>query len=285
MDSDDRPIGRILSRREALRLFGAASAAALAACAPQATATTVAVPAITQLPPTSAAATATTGATAATATTAAATAAATATALPATAAEAVAAGMCIVRPELAEGPYFVDEMLNRSDIRADPADGSVKDGLPLAITFRVAALSGTACAALRGAQVDIWHCDAAGVYSGVNDPGGSTVGQAFLRGYQMTDANGAAQFTTIYPGWYAGRAVHIHFKIRTAAGLAFTSQLFFDDDVSRQVYTQAPYAARGEQNTPNARDGIYSRGGSQLLLDLTETAEGYAAVFDIGLEV
>ena len=282
MDNDDKPIGRILSRREALALFGAASAAALAACAPQATATTVAVPTITELPPTSApaAATATTGAT-----TAAATALPTATALPATAAEAVAAGMCIVRPEMTEGPYFVDEMLNRADIRADPADGSVKDGLPLAITFRVAALSGADCAALAGAQVDIWHCDAAGAYSDVTDRGFSTVGQKFLRGYQMTDANGAAQFLTIYPGWYSGRAVHIHFKIRTDAGLEFTSQLFFNDDISRLVYVQDPYAAKGAPDTPNASDGIYNQGGSQLLLDLTETADGYAAVFDIGVEL
>lgn len=293
MDNDDKPIGRVLSRREALALFGAASAAALAACAPQATATVV-VPTITTLPPTTAAAaTNTTAPSAATsaATTAAisaataTTAATTATPLPATAAEAVAAGMCIVRPELTEGPYFVDEMLNRSDIRSDPADGTVKDGLPLALTFRVAALNGADCAPLAGAQVDIWHCDAAGVYSDVNDRSGSTVGQKFLRGYQLTDANGAAQFLTIYPGWYSGRAVHIHFKIRTAAGLEFTSQLFFDDAISNAVYAQAPYAAKGEADTPNAADGIYNRGGSQLLLDLTETAEGYAAVFDIGVEV
>jgi protocatechuate 3,4-dioxygenase beta subunit len=278
MDNDDRPVGRILSRREALALLGAAGAAALAACAPEQTATPIPIftDAATGLPA------ATAGSTGAPAT---ATSAALATAAPTTAAEAIAAGMCIVRPELSEGPYFVDEMLNRSDIRADPADGSVKAGLPLALAFRVSRLSGAECAPLAGAQVDIWHCDAAGAYSDVIDRGSSTVGQKFLRGYQLTDANGVAQFLTIYPGWYSGRAVHIHFKIRTDAGLEFTSQLFFDDDLSRAVYANEPYAAKGEQNTPNATDGLYRQGGSQLLLDLTETADGYAALFDIGMEL
>ncbi len=88
-----------------------------------------------------------------------------------------------------------------------------------------------------GAIVDIWHCDAAGVYSDATDPGFNTVGKKFLRGYQVTDANGGVQFTTIYPGWYRGRTVHIHFKVRAKAksgqSYEFTSQLYFDDAIPR----------------------------------------------------
>jgi protocatechuate 3,4-dioxygenase beta subunit len=194
---------------------------------------------------------------------------------------------CIVRPEMTEGPYFVDEMLNRSDIRPDPSTGEVKEGLPLQITMRVSQI-GDACAPLAGAQVDIWHCDALGVYSDTTDPGFDTVGQKFLRGYQVTDAHGVAQFTTIYPGWYQGRTVHIHFKIRTdpnsEVGEEFTSQLFFDDSLTDQVHAQEPYAGKGQRTLRNDGDGIFREGGDQLLLQLTPTGEGYAATFDIGLQ-
>ena len=117
---------------------------------------------------------------------------------------------CVVRPELTEGPYFVDEKINRSDIRTDTTTNAVSAGVPLVLTFLVSQIGSSACTPLQGAQVDIWHCDALGVYSDVSGNSGN-----FLRGYQVTDANGQAQFTTIYPGWYRGRAVHIHFKIRT----------------------------------------------------------------------
>lgn len=100
----------------------------------------------------------------------------------------------------------------------------------LVLTFNVSRVASNACAALSGAIVDVWHCDAAGVYSDVSDTGFRTVGQKFLRGYQATDSNGAASFTTIFPGWYSGRAVHIHYKIRpdaaSSSGYEFTSQLF-----------------------------------------------------------
>ena len=103
----------------------------------------------------------------------------------------------------------------------------------------------------------------------------------------MTDANGARKFTTIYPGWYQGRAVHIHFKIRTRSGAAyeFTSQLFFDDTLTDQVYAQAPYARKGQRTLRNNGDSIYNQGGSQLLLAPTKTADGYAATFDIGIQM
>jgi protocatechuate 3,4-dioxygenase beta subunit len=115
------------------------------------------------------------------------------------------------------------------------------------------------------------------------------VGETFLRGYQMTDENGTARFATIYPGWYQGRAVHIHFKIRTdpesEQGYEFTSQLYFDDALTDQVHAQAPYAEKGERDLRNDDDGIFRDGGDELTLPLTEDGQGgYRATFDIALE-
>jgi protocatechuate 3,4-dioxygenase beta subunit len=197
---------------------------------------------------------------------------------------------CVVRPQLTEGPYFVDEKLNRSDIRTDPSTGAVSAGVPLILQFNVTGLGGGNCAPVPNAQVDIWHCDAAGSYSDVSNGAGqgNTSGRKYLRGYQLTDSNGEAVFTTIYPGWYSGRAVHIHFKIRLFSGsqktYEFTSQLFFNDTLSDQVYTQSPYNNRATRNTRNSNDGIYNGGGSQLLLTVTPSGQGYAATFNIGLE-
>ena len=190
---------------------------------------------------------------------------------------------------MTEGPYFVDEKLNRSDVRSDTSTGAVKDGAPLVLTFLVSQLTANACTPLKDAQVDIWHCDAAGMYSDINDPSGSTVGHNYLRGYQLTDATGKATFTTIYPGWYSGRAVHIHFKIRTTgtngAAYEFTSQLFFDDTLSDKVFAQAPYAAKGTRNTRNSNDSIYRNGGAQMLLTPTQTNGGYNATFSVALDL
>lgn len=195
---------------------------------------------------------------------------------------------CVVRPQQTEGPYFVDERLNRSDIRSDPSDGTVKPGTPLQLAFNVSEIAAGACTPLAGALVDIWHCDHLGVYSDVQDPSFDTIGQKFLRGYQVTDAGGTARFTTIYPGWYQGRAVHIHFKIRSdpasSPGFEFTSQVYFDDELSDRVHAQQPYAAKGQRTGRNADDGIYARGGSELTLDVVEDGQGYAGSFDIGLQ-
>lgn len=265
MDNDDQPIGNILSRREALTLFGLSGAALLAACA-QAGPLSEAVATATQ-------ATAS-GASAPTA--------------GATASESSSLPSCIGRPALTEGPYFVDERLERSDVRSDPSDGSVRPGLPLTLTFLVSNVANNMCSPMPNAMVDIWHCDAQGVYSDASDPNfGSTAGQKFLRGYQVTDQNGLARFTTIYPGWYPGRAVHIHFKIRNyppaEAGYDFTSQVFFDEAVSDEVYQLADYQKRGEYMRNN-QDGIYNQSGGQTLLALTPQADGYSATFDIGLD-
>ncbi len=195
---------------------------------------------------------------------------------------------CVVTPSLTEGPYFVDERLNRSDIRSDPATGAVRSGVPLTLNLRLSQIASSgACSALSGALVDMWHCDALGLYSDVGQQ--TTVGQKFLRGYQLSDASGAVQFTTIYPGWYMGRAVHIHFKIRTnpggSNGLEFTSQMFFEESLTDTVHAQAPYSSKGRRDTTNASDGIYQGGGSQLLFPLTASGGGYSGTFNASVRV
>ncbi len=194
---------------------------------------------------------------------------------------------CVVRPRQTEGPFFVDGDLERTDLRIDPRTGAVKVGTPLRLAFRVSQVGGSACAPLARAEVHVWHCDADGHYSSVRDPRTPNAGQAFLRGFQQTDADGTARFMTIYPGWYPGRAVHLHFKIRTATAARaaeFTSQLYFDDALSEHVYATPPYATRGRQKLANADDFLFRDGGRQLLLDVTPQGKGYAAVFDIGLQ-
>jgi protocatechuate 3,4-dioxygenase beta subunit len=205
-------------------------------------------------------------------------------------AQARTAPACVVRPAQIEGPYFVEERLERADIRSDPKSGAAKVGVPLRLMFVVSRVGASACAPLAGAQVDLWHCDAAGAYSGVRDRSFDTRGQQFLRGYQRTDANGAVTFETIYPGWYPGRAVHIHFKVRSPASGGrvheFTSQIYFDDALSDAIYTAAPYASRGKRDTRNGDDSIYARqGGRQLTVPLAKEAAGYGGTFDIGLAI
>jgi protocatechuate 3,4-dioxygenase beta subunit len=195
---------------------------------------------------------------------------------------------CIVRPAQTEGPYFVDTGLERSDIRSDPTTGTVCAGLPLTVGIAVARMDRERCTPIAGAHVEVWHCDAAGVYSGVTDKRFTTVGKQFLRGYQLTNAEGVAQFTTIYPGWYPERTVHIHFKIRTdpaaARGYEFTSQLYFDDAQSDKVFTRPPYAERGQRYVRNPGDGIFRKsGGKSLLFRPTAFGEGLAGTFPIGL--
>ena len=244
MDIDDLPIGRVLSRREALTLLGATGTMLFLGCR-----------------------------------------ASDAAGRPRAAG---ALNPCVVRPGLNEGPYYVDEKLNRSDIRSDPSDGTVKEGALLALTFNVYRAAKDACTPLEGAIVDVWQCDALGVYSDAVDQNFNTTGKKFLRGHQVTDRAGVAKFATIYPGWYPTRTPHIHFKIRSpaSAGSAyeFISQLFFDEAVSDRVYARAPYAAMGTRTVSNATDWIYKRGGSQLLLNVSRRGGGYAGSFDVALE-
>ena len=191
---------------------------------------------------------------------------------------------CILTPAQTEGPYFVDERLERSDIRGDPSSGAVKAGALLTLDLAIFAVDGARCVPAAGAIVDVWHCDAAGVYSDANDMRFGTRGAKFLRGYQVADADGRVRFTTIYPGAYPGRAVHIHFKVRTDPRGEFTSQLYFDDALTDRIHARAPYANAGDgARTRNARDGPYRRGGRELELAVESEGSGYRARYDVGI--
>ncbi len=196
---------------------------------------------------------------------------------------------CVMRPAQTEGPFFVDGELQRSDIRTDTRDGSVKAGVPLRLRFQVSQAGSAACIPLAGVQVHVWHSDAAGSYSDPGERRASAASQQFLRGFQLTNATGDAEFLTIYPGWYQGRAPHIHFKLRMAAASAtpgsreFTAQIYFDDALSDRVYATAPYARRGRRAVRNADDFVFRDGGDQLLLASTRDGDGYTGVFAIGV--
>jgi protocatechuate 3,4-dioxygenase beta subunit len=169
-------------------------------------------------------------------------------------------------PQQIEGPYFVDGMSNRSDIRSDTSDGSVQEGIPLRLVLNVYGIDGNdgkgigSCTPLSGAKVDIWHANSQGVYSGVQDAG--TGQNNFLRGYQMTDGKATVQFTTIYPGWYEGRAIHIHVKVRNFEGsnetLEWTSQLYLNNSINEKIHTQPPYNKHGPVDMTNEEDFIYT---------------------------
>ena len=190
---------------------------------------------------------------------------------------------CVLVPEVTEGPYFVDTQLKRADVRANSSGGAARPGIPLALTIRIVEVgSGGRCSPYAGAAVDIWHCDAEGEYSGV---GSDT---DFLRGYQVTDANGAVTFRTIFPGWYRGRAIHIHLKVRTYDGATetyeYTSQLFFADTTIAQAYDVAPYSGNGMPDTSNAADGIYAETGGTSLVQMSGSASaGYTRTVTLGL--
>jgi len=180
---------------------------------------------------------------------------------------------CVLTPELTEGPYFVAGEALRHDI----TEG--KPGTPLALSLRV--LNASTCKVVKHAAVDIWHCDALGVYSGAV---AGNSGTNFLRGVQRTNANGVATFKTIYPGFYQGRAVHIHVKVHVRGNVVHTGQLFFPAATTNAVYAKAPYAQHGTTaDTPNAADAIFRNGGSYGMLKLKKASSGYAASITMGV--
>ena len=206
---------------------------------------------------------------------------------PTTAQPPSARTACLLTPAQTEGPYFVDKQLDRSDVRSDPVSGAIRQGVPLTLALTVLRFDGTRCTPLPRAIVDIWHCDATGVYSGADDMRFDTRGAKFLRGFQTADSEGRVRFTTIYPGAYPGRAVHIHFKIRAQAArrdAEFTSQLYFDDALNDRVLSAAPYAGPARR-VRNEQDGLYRRGGRELTLDVTSADGGYRAAYDVGVRV
>lgn len=179
---------------------------------------------------------------------------------------------CVVRPSQTIGPFPNKAELNRSDVRAGQL------GAALRLELRV--LSASTCAPIAGAIVDIWQCNAAGDYSEYSAFG--TADENWLRGFQTTGDDGAVQFVTIYPGWYPGRSVHIHFRVRSG-NQTFVSQLYFDDALSDVVLAQAPYTEHAGVRTLNGGDGIFSSGGAELTLEVVQQGAEYVSTYDIGL--
>ena len=195
------------------------------------------------------------------------------------------------------GPYWLDGMPNRSDIRGNSTGGAIQQGFPMKLAINVSRLANNSVTAVNGEKVDIWHCNALGKYSGVAQLG--TQGQNFLRGYQLSNASGNVSFTNIYPGWYRGRTVHIHFRVRLYSGTRvtynFVSQLYCSDVITNQVYTTAPYNTRPNRDTTNATDMVFTGGsqgtggqvssnsGQYLLLKLTNSSGLANASFNVVL--
>ena len=192
---------------------------------------------------------------------------------------------CTLTPEETEGPYYFDPDSIRSDIRED------RKGTTLRLAIRVR--DAEQCEPLSNAVVDIWHCDAEGIYSGFEaasrgsggGPGGGSSGRTdnekYLRGAQVTNSDGIVEFKTIYPGWYRGRTVHIHAKVHIDNQTALTTQLYFDEDVSASVYKREPYAQHEGRETFNESDSIFDK---QTLLKLSKDGDGYLGVISFDVE-
>jgi protocatechuate 3,4-dioxygenase beta subunit len=150
---------------------------------------------------------------------------------------------CVLTPEVTEGPYYLDLNLMRSNI----TEG--RSGLAFDLAVKV--VDASSCDPIANAAVDVWHCDAAGEYSGTNGND-----ETFMRGIQVTGADGVATFRTVFPGWYRGRAVHIHLKVHQG-DQTWTGQLFFDEATIDAVYATAPYSSRGPAETSNSADSIF----------------------------
>jgi protocatechuate 3,4-dioxygenase beta subunit len=192
---------------------------------------------------------------------------------------------CSATLEGEEGPYFVDDSATgymRSNILSNLDGSSTQTGVPLTLTIYVYD-SKNSCAAMQNVQVDIWHCNAAGVYSAESVE--STIGQSWLRGYQLTDSNGMVSFTTILPGWYSGRTTHIHLRLRSTYDSTETSgsntmQVFFDQTLIDTLDTTVtPYKSEGKNPTTNASDRVYSQqeDGTTLLTMTGSASVGYTA--------
>lgn len=182
---------------------------------------------------------------------------------------------CAVTPSETAGPFPSRADLVRSDVREDRA------GTPLTLTIRVVNVN-QACAPVARANVEIWQCDAAGNYSEY----GSETNETYLRGVQTTNANGEVTFTTIYPGWYRGRATHIHVEAKIDGASAKVTQIAFPDSVNAQVYASGAYASRGPNPTPNMADGIFSDSlSAELVTPMGNPTSGYTAAFQVSVAV
>ncbi len=189
---------------------------------------------------------------------------------------------CVLTPEQTEGPFHIDDDL----VRADITEG--RPGAALELEF-VVVTAGT-CTPTAGVALDIWHCDALGEYSGYGANPSPTPGHAepvngsrFLRGTQVTAADGRASFRTIVPGWYPGRAVHIHVKARPSPVTEATTQVYFPEAALDAIYDDAPYSDHRGTRTPNIRDNIFGRTGGPPPLTLAKSGSGYRTTFTMGI--
>ena len=179
---------------------------------------------------------------------------------------------CVLTPEMTEGPYY----LSGEKLRRDITQGKPGARLDLALTV----VDASTCRPIKGATVDIWHCDAGGVYSGF---GAGSSNRTFLRGLQRTDAHGVAHFKTVYPGWYPGRTVHIHVKVHVRGNVVHTGQLFFADATTDAVYRKVPYSKRPNRDPRNSGDSIFVNGGKRSLLKVKKTKAGYRGAIVMGV--
>lgn len=189
------------------------------------------------------------------------------------------ADVCVITPEVTEGPYYFDPNLERADIT---------EGRPgVATTIKLQVVDAM-CQPISGARVDIWHCDATGVYSGYpNQTGGvDTTGETFMRGTLFANDHGVVEFLTVYPGWYAGRTTHIHFKVFLDEKTVLTGQIFFPDALSQFLYENVePYKARGsDRDTLNANDNIASQATRASFAYIKELADRYLVAMIVGVD-
>jgi protocatechuate 3,4-dioxygenase beta subunit len=172
---------------------------------------------------------------------------------------------------------------NAAFYRRDITEG--RPGLSLTLTMTIVNAANN-CSPVANANVEIWQCDASGNYSEYAQPGYNGTGQTFLRGLQTTDANGQATFNTIYPGWYSGRATHIHVEIFVNGASVKTTQIAFPEDVSAAVYTTGVYASKGQNPTHNTTDNVFSDGTTNEMPTLSGSpASGYTATITFGISV
>ena len=180
---------------------------------------------------------------------------------------------CVLTPEQTEGPFYIENEKMRTNI----TDG--RRGTPL--TLRATVVDASTCRPIKGAAVDIWHCDAGGVYSGFGQGASS---RTFLRGMQRTNASGLALLKTIYPGWYQGRTVHIHVKVHVGGNVVHTGQLYFPDSLTDKVFRKAPYKSRPGRTTRNSNDFVFANGGKNSMVNVrADGAGGYVASITMGV--
>lgn len=213
-----------------------------------------------------------------------ATAAAAATAATSSAANAEPGpGVCILSPEAVEGPFYFDPALVRTDIAEE------RPGVPLEL--RLTLIEAAGCAPIPGARIDVWHCDAAGDYSGFDQTAKADAASGkrstFMRGTQFADAAGAVAFRTVYPGWYPGRTPHIHLKAFLDGANVLTTQLYFPDALSEYIYANVKaYAHRDARDTINTTDGVlgHTENGRQTFVNLREETDRYVATLTIAVD-